>query len=219
MRKPGCVVLLSGGLDSTVMLYGCIKDYGKENVFPLYVNYGSKHRKYEYAAAVVTCSNFELKLIEVEVSKGIFSNAALTGNDVKVPNDLKDTIQIVVPFRNLSLATFGAMYADIVGVSNIYMSPTKEDYEVFRDCRRNFFDLVEATLEMGSKYEKTYLVKTPHIDMTKAEVIQKGVELGVDFKNTWTCYDPQEGKPCKVCPACQVRAKGFKEFGIEDPWC
>jgi 7-cyano-7-deazaguanine synthase len=218
MTKKGCVVLLSGGLDSTVMLYGCVMSRGAENVFPLYVNYGSKHKSYEFAAAQITCKELGLTLREVEVSKNIFSNAALTDPNVKVPSDLKDTINVVVPFRNLSLATFGAMYADMVGVSDIFLSPTKEDFDVFRDCRRDFFDMVEATLELGSKREGNYFVLTPHIQMTKAEVIQRGIDLDVNFLNTWTCYDPQAGKPCKVCPACQVRAKGFNELGVVDPW-
>lgn len=218
MTKKGCVVLLSGGLDSTVMLHGCVLSYGSENVFPLYVNYGSKHKVYELAAAKVTCKELGLTLKTVEVSKDIFLNAALTDPATKVPSDLKNTINVVVPFRNLSLATFGAMYADMMDVNDIYLSPTKEDFEVFRDCRREFFDKVEATLELGAKYEKHYFVLTPHIHMTKAEVIQRGVELDVNFLNTWTCYDPQSSRPCRVCPACQVREKGFKELGLNDPW-
>ena len=218
MNNKGCVVLLSGGLDSTVMLYGCVKEYGAENVHPLYVNYGSKHRSYEYAAAKVSCHELGLTLKEIEVSRSIFANAALTSESQPLPTDLKDTINVVVPFRNLSLATFGAMYADMQQVNKIYMSPTKEDYSVFRDCRRDFFDMVESALDLGAKFEGSYFIKTPHIEMTKEQVIKRGIELGVNFLNTWTCYEPVNTKPCGTCPACQVRAKGFAEVGIADPW-
>ena len=216
------VVLYSGGLDSTVMLHGCVKDLGKSNVFPLYVNYGSKHSEQEFHAALQNCKDLGLVIHQVLVIGDIFSNSALTGKDQPVPTNLDDTIKVVVPFRNLSLATFGAMYmdkvvTDMISPRYIYMSPTKEDYEVFRDCRRDFFDSLEVTLNFGSKYEADYSIVTPHINFTKADVIKRGADLGVDFTKTWTCYSPKEEKPCGTCPSCQVRAKGFAEAGVADP--
>lgn len=222
------VVLYSGGLDSTVMLHGCVKDLGKPNVFPLYVNYGSKHSEQEFHAALQNCKDLGLVIHQVLVIGDIFSNSALTGKDQPVPTNLDDTIKVVVPFRNLSLATFGAMYADKIESNSsevcegtpqryIYMSPTKEDYEVFRDCRRDFFDSLEVTLNFGAKYEVEYNVVTPNIYLSKGDIIKKGVDLGVDFTKTWTCYNPVNEKPCGTCPSCQVRAKGFEEAGIVDP--
>ena len=224
------VVLYSGGLDSTVMLHECVKELGKENVFPLYVNYGSKHCEQEFMAHVVNCKDLGLDKNHehIVIVSQIFSNSALTGADQDVPSSLDDTIKVVVPFRNLSLATFGAMYADKIEANSsevcegtpqryIYMSPTKEDYEVFRDCRRDFFDSLEVTLNFGAKYEVEYNVVTPNIYLSKGDIIKKGVDLGVDFTKTWTCYNPVNEKPCGTCPSCQVRAKGFEEAGIVDP--
>lgn len=208
--KNKCVVLYSGGLDSAVMLYGCVKDFGKENVYPLYVNYGSKHHIKEYTVAVDNCARLGIPLTTINLDPSIFDNVALTGANQDVPDNLEDTIKVVVPFRNQCLVTFAAMLADKVGAENIYISPTKEDYGVFRDCRREFFDTLELSLKYGAKYDVDYNIITPHIYMTKEEVIQRGLDLGVDFDLTWSCYNPKEdGTACEVCPACRVRQKGF----------
>lgn len=214
-RDEKVVVLYSGGLDSTVLLYWC-KERFKE-VYPLYVNYNSSHKEYEFDAAQRTCKELGLKLQMVDVNADIFKGSALSDVNQSMPTDLKDTINVVVPFRNLMFMTLGAAYADAVNAGNIATSPTKEDFEVFRDCRRDFYDAVEATLSLGAKYSFAYSILTPFINDTKSEVIQKGIKMDVNFENTWTCYSPQEGKPCGTCPSCQVRSKGFQEANLIDP--
>jgi len=210
-----CVVLYSGGLDSSVMLHECVKNYGKDNVFPLYINYGSKHYAQEHNVAQITCAKLGLTLNVITLDPAIFDNAALTGIDQPVPDNLEDTIKVVVPFRNQCLVTFAAMLADKVGALKIYISPTREDYNVFRDCRREFFDMLELSLNYGAKYDVDYSICTPNIFLSKEEVIQKGLELGVDFELTWSCYNPTlDQKPCGICPACRVRQKGFDQLKI-----
>jgi 7-cyano-7-deazaguanine synthase len=214
-RETNCVVLLSGGLDSTVMLYWIKERYDK--VFPLYINYGSSHMANEFCAAITTCKDLKLDLETVIITGSIFSGSSLTNKEVKTPDDLKDTINVVVPFRNLNMISLAASYADKVDAGVIAISPTAEDREVFRDCRREFYDALEVSLKYGSKYEQTYQILTPFINNTKEDIVRIGVDLDVDFSNTWSCYNPQDNIPCKVCPACIVREKGFKLAGIKDP--
>jgi 7-cyano-7-deazaguanine synthase len=109
-----------------------------------------------------------------------------------------------------------ASYSESKELVFIATSPTKEDFEVFRDCRREFFDSLEKTLNLGAKYDKNYIIITPFIHMTKGEVIREGQRLNVPFENTWTCYEGKE-TPCMTCPSCQVRIQGFKDAGIIDP--
>jgi 7-cyano-7-deazaguanine synthase len=214
-RSENCVVLLSGGLDSTVMLYWVKERYDK--VYPLYVNYGSSHREKEYAAALKTCEEFNLTLETVKLEGNILSGSSLVDSAVSTPSDLKDTINTVVPFRNIIMLSLAASYADKVNAGVIATSPTKEDFEVFRDCRRIFHDQLEVVLRTAAKFDQPYQILTPFINNTKDEVIAIGVGLDVDFSKTWTCYSPKNDKPCGVCPSCQVREKGFKLAGIPDP--
>lgn len=214
MDETKIVVLLSGGLDSTVTLYWCKKRFDK--IYPLYIDYGSSHKEKEFKCASDICIKNGFNLEVVKVASTIFKKSALTDKTQEMPSNLDDTINVVVPFRNLMMVTFAAAYADSVGATNIAISPTKEDYEVFRDCRRPFYDKLEQVLELGSKYEKKYQILTPFINEYKEGVIKEGIKLGVPFESTWTCYE-KGTKPCGKCPSCQVRAKGFKELGIFDP--
>lgn len=208
------VVLLSGGLDSAVLTYWLKERYTK--VYPLYIKYGSKHSSKELKAAQETCKDLGLELTVIEVPEVLFSNAALTNEAMPVPKSLEDTIQVVVPFRNLMFITFGAAYAEQVGATTIALSPTKEDYSVFRDCRREFFDSAEKTLSLGSKYERSFAILTPFINYTKEDIITLGVKMDVNFAHTWSCY-LGESEPCGTCPACRVRMKGFGFAGVSDP--
>ncbi len=215
-RTENCVVLYSGGLDSTVLLYWLKERYS--NVSPLYINYGSSHRSKEYPAAVDTCKLLGLYLTQVTLVGEILSGSSLVDKSVQTPDTLDLTINTVVPFRNLIMLSLAASYADKVDAGVIATSPTKEDFEVFRDCRRNFHDSLETTLKLGAKFDQYYQILTPFINYTKEEVIRTGIGLDVDFKSTWTCYNPTpEGTPCLVCPSCRVRAKGFLDAGIKDP--
>lgn len=215
-RDTNCVVLLSGGLDSTVMLYWVKERYDK--VFPLYINYGSRHMLKELPAATVTCKELNLNLDIVTVVGDVFSGSSLVDKNIDTPVDANETINVVVPFRNLVMISLAASYADKVNAGVIATSPTREDFDVFRDCRRDFHDLLEQILQKSAKYEQPYQILTPFINYSKDEIIRIGYDLDVDFSNTWSCYNPLEnGSICGVCPACKVREKGFDFAGIVDP--
>lgn len=209
------VALLSGGLDSTTMVYW-LKNRGYD-VKPLYVDYGSKHKAKELEAAQITCKKLGLSLFQLKFDLTTFSNSALTDKTKDVPDTLSEAADTVVPFRNMLLTTLGAIYADSCNTNLIAISPTKEDFEVYRDCRRVFFTQMESTLKMGSKTGGSgYEILTPFIDKVKGDVIKMGVTLKVPFEDTYTCYKGGT-KPCGTCPSCLVRAKGFTDAGIEDP--
>jgi len=215
-RDTNCVVLLSGGLDSTVMLHWVKERYDK--VFPLYINYGSRHMTKELSAAERTCKEFKLYLEIATVVGDIFLGSALVDRNIDIPANPDETIKAVVPFRNLVMLSLAASYADKVNAGVIATSPTREDFDVFRDCRRDFHDLFEQVLQKSAKYDQPYQILTPFINYSKDEIIRIGYDLDVDFSNTWSCYDPQEdGSVCGFCPACKVREKGFEFAGIVDP--
>ena len=215
-RSENCVVLYSGGLDSTVLVHWVKERYS--NVYPLYINYGSTHKEKEYAAAVATCKQLNLELTAVNLTGDILSGSSLVDRSIETPDTLSLTINTVVPFRNLIMLALAACYADKVYAGVLATSPTKEDFEVFRDCRREFHDSLETTLKLGAKFDQYYQVLTPFVNYTKEEVIRMGVGLDVDFKSTWTCYNPTvDGEPCRVCPSCRVREKGFLDAGLKDP--
>lgn len=214
-RNNTAVVLLSGGLDSTVLLYWMKERFSK--IHPLYVDYGSSHKLMELSKAQETCKDLELQLHVAQVSIDFLKGSSLTDNTVETPDELKDTINVVVPFRNTMMIVLAAAFADSVGAGVISISPTLEDFAVFRDCRREFIDSLKTTLMLGSKYEQEYDILTPFIHYTKEEVISVGLSLDVDFTKTWSCYNPQDGKACGVCPACIVRKKGFDALNIKDP--
>lgn len=208
------VTLFSGGLDSTVLVYWLNNQ--QYIVKPLYVDYGSKHKTKELDAAQITCKKLglELKIVKFDLTQ--FGESALTDRSIDIPSDMNQAINTVVPFRNMLLTTLGATYAEAIKSHLIALSPTKEDYEVYKDCRKDFFTQMELTLKMGSKYTNSYEVLTPFIHKLKEDVIKIGERLKVPFEDTWTCYKGG-AKPCGVCPACQVRIKGFKNANLEDP--
>lgn len=208
------VTLLSGGLDSTVMVYWFLNQ--GYNVKPLYVDYGSKHKAKELECAQTTCKKLVLDLKVIKFDLTQLGNSALTDKNIEIPENMEQAIDTVVPFRNMLLTTLGTAYAESFNINTVGLSPTKEDYAVYRDCRRTFFTEMELTLQLASKNNKGYIILTPFIDKTKEDIITIGAKLKVPFEDTWTCYKGGS-KPCGLCPACQVRSKGFRVAGLEDP--
>lgn len=209
------VLLVSGGLDSTTLLYWLLNK--KYDVYPMYVDYGSKHKSKEYECLQSTCKKLGLNLFTTKFDLTQFNNSALTSKSIDVPGNMEEAINTVVPYRNMMLVVLASMYAESIGAYTIALSPTKEDYTVYRDCRRTFFTELETALSLGAKTVGYNIeILTPFIDKTKSDIIIIGDRLHVPFEDTWTCYKGG-AKPCGVCPACQVRAKGFSEASMEDP--
>lgn len=222
------VLLLSGGLDSTTTL-AIAKAQGFE-VYALSFAYGQKH-KHELLAAKKIADKMgvaEHRVITIDL--GGFGGSALTQAGLSVPKDrdansISHGIPITyVPARNTVFLSFALAWAEVLKAYDIFIGVNALDYSGYPDCRPEFIKSFEQTANLATAYGdgeasgKHITIHTPLIDLTKAEIIRKGRELGVDYSLTTSCYDPSlDGKACGHCDACQLRLKGFRENAISDP--
>ena len=201
------VVLLSGGIDSTVTLFFVRKKIVKSNVYPLVFNYGQLNgREIECAKYQVKAAGVKrLELVDLRgFGRLIGKVSLLTGGLEATP---------YVPFRNLVLLSITCSYAEVIGAEKIYYGANLVDFEGFWDCRPGFVESVNKVVELSGK---KIVIEAPLITYSKADVIKLGIEFGVDFSKTRSCYEKKE-KPCGKCLACQLREKAFKELRVEDP--
>ena len=219
------VVLLSGGLDSTTTL-AIAKSEGFQ-VYALSFRYGQRHQiELDYASYVAKAMGITQHIV-VDIDLRLFGGSALT-SDIEVPKDrspleMGSGIPVTyVPARNTIFLSFALAWAEVLEADNIYIGVNALDYSGYPDCRPEFIDAYEnmANLATKSAVEGSHRIKihTPLIHLTKAQIIQRGLELGVDYSITSSCYDPApNGAPCGTCDSCQLRAKGFAEIGVVDP--
>ncbi len=223
MRKA--VVLLSGGLDSTTTL-AIAKAEGFEP-YALSFRYGQRHKvELESAARVVDAMGLAEHVI-ADIDLRRFGGSALT-SDIDVPKDrgldeMGEGIPVTyVPARNTVFLSFALAWAEVLEASDIFIGVNALDYSGYPDCRPDYIAAYEQMANLATKAgvvgRQRLKIHTPLIQLTKAEIIRKGTELGVDYALTSSCYDPgEDGRPCGQCDSCQLRAKGFAEAGIPDP--
>lgn len=221
--KMKAVVLVSGGLDSTTCLA-----IAREQNFDLYaltLNYGQRH-DHELNSARMIIDFFNIhdhSIIDIDLAQ--FGGSALTDQiDVPKKRDLSDMDEIpvtYVPARNTVFLSLALAWAEVLGSFDIFIGVNALDYSGYPDCRPEYISSFEKTANLATKAGvsgSSFKIHTPLIDMTKSEIIKVGLDLGVDYSLTSSCYDPdQEGNPCGLCDACYLRLKGFKETGINDP--
>ena len=219
------VVLLSGGLDSATVLAIARRD-GYES-YALSFSYGQRH-VWELEAARQVAASIGVKLHRVaEIDLRVFGGSALT-DDIAVPKgrgteEMSHGIPVTyVPARNTIFLSFALAWAEVLGSSDIFIGVNALDYSGYPDCRPEYVEAFEKMANLATKagVEGRQLLKihTPLIAMTKAQIIAAGVELGVDYGLTSSCYDPSKtGEPCGQCDSCLLRQKGFSENGMEDP--
>jgi 7-cyano-7-deazaguanine synthase len=219
------VVLLSGGLDSATVL-AIARAQGFE-LFALSFSYGQRHVWELEAAARVAASIGVVKHRTARIDLRVFGGSALT-DDIDVPkgrstDDMAHGIPITyVPARNTIFLSFALAWAEVLGASDIFIGVNALDYSGYPDCRPEFIEAFERMANLATKAgvegRQRMKIHTPLIAMSKAEIIGKGMELGVDFSLTSSCYDPSAtGEPCGECDSCVLRLKGFRENGIGDP--
>jgi len=212
------VVLLSGGIDSTVVLYQAVKLFHM-NIIGLYIHYGSNHNKKEYV-----CAKRQCKLLKVPFYDVIFDLTSIVKSDLLVTGNkqgLSNAVNSVVPFRNTFLLTlaaaFGETYFGNPKELFILTGTNNSDYAVYRDCRNVFLDSLEKTINLGSKSIDTkFIIYAPILQLSKIEIIRLGAELKVPFEHTWTCYKGTK-HPCMQCASCQSRSEAFRLAGLYDP--
>ena len=223
--KKKAVVLLSGGLDSTTPLAIAQKE-GFE-VYALSFDYGQRH-KVEIERARKIAKNFEVadhQIMTIDLRQ--FGGSALTDSiDVPTRRDEKEMnaeIPITyVPARNTIFLSFCLAYAEVKIAQNIFLGVNAVDYSGYPDCRPEFIAAFETLANLATKAgvegKEKLKIHTPLIQLTKAEIILKGFQLGVDYSLTHSCYNPEEdGASCGSCDSCLLRLKGFYEAGFEDP--
>ena len=227
-KRPKAVCLLSGGLDSAVTLAEA--RVAGFDVFALSVRYGQRHEvELEAAARVAEALGAEEhRVIGVDLSA--MGGSALT-DDIAVPKDrpeaeIGEGVPITyVPARNSVFLSLALGWAEILRARDLFLGANVVDYSGYPDCRpaflRAFEELARVATVAGAEGGAEFRVNAPLLQMTKAEIVTRGVELGVDFSLTHSCYDPaQTGEAvlaCGRCDACTLRLAGFKEAGIEDP--
>jgi 7-cyano-7-deazaguanine synthase len=223
--KRRAVVLLSGGLDSATVL-AIAKREGYE-CYALSFSYGQRHA-WELEAAKHVASSIGAKEHRVAaIDLRVFGGSALTAEvDVpkgRAPEDMSQGIPVTyVPARNTIFLSFALAWAEVLEASDIFIGVNALDYSGYPDCRPEFIAAYETMANLATKAgvegRQSLKIHTPLIAMTKAQIIAKGIELGVDYGLTSSCYDPSPtGKPCGECDSCLLREKGFRENGIADP--
>ncbi|HEX5105997.1 MAG TPA: 7-cyano-7-deazaguanine synthase QueC [Pirellulaceae bacterium] len=223
--KPSAVVLLSGGLDSATVL-AIAKSAGYEP-HALSFRYGQRHAVELAAAERVAKSQGTASHRIVEIDLRQFGGSALT-SDLAVPkkesaDEIGSDIPITyVPARNTIFLSFAIAFAEVTGSSDIFLGVNALDYSGYPDCRPEYIEAFERMANLATKaaVEGTQRVKihTPLIQLTKAQIIRRGLDLGVDYSLTLSCYDPDPaGLACGHCDSCLLRLKGFAENGATDP--
>jgi 7-cyano-7-deazaguanine synthase len=221
---PKCVVLLSGGVDSTTCL-AIAKSLGFE-VHALTVAYGQRHAfEIEAARRVAAAYGVEDHRV-IGVSLNAIGGSALT-DSIEVPKDRDESTMAsdipvtYVPARNTVMLSLALGHAEVVGSQDIFIGVNAVDYSGYPDCRPEFIQAFEklagVATKAGVEGRKT-TIHAPLILLTKKQILERGLALGVDFALTHSCYDPDShGRPCRRCDACQIRQQAFKELGMDDP--
>jgi 7-cyano-7-deazaguanine synthase len=219
------VVLLSGGLDSTTVLAIALRQ--GYSVYALSFDYGQTHKsELEAAARIAKTAGVERHVV-LKIDLRAFGGSALT-DDIEIPKDrsveaMGEGIPVTyVPARNTVFLSLALAWAEAAGAGNIFLGVNALDYSGYPDCRPEYIEafqnLANLATKAGTEDGVKFKIHTPLIAMTKKEIIETGLSLGVDYAVTSTCYDPSlTGAACGHCDACVLRLKGFAEAGLADP--
>jgi 7-cyano-7-deazaguanine synthase len=214
------VVTVSGGMDSALLLYMAVKEVGKENVYPLFFNYNQRHieeRSFAYKQVELAGSN--LKEIDVKFIRELAPTSSLTNDNIATPN-VKEIMgeaqpKSYVPFRNLMFLSICSSYAEGVGADEVWYGATKIDSLAgYWDAEETFVEKVNEVISLNR--EKRIKVVAPLLEMDKADIVGKGVELGVPFDKTYTCYSGEMPADANSASS-SLRIKGFIQAGYVDP--
>jgi 7-cyano-7-deazaguanine synthase len=215
------VVLLSGGLDSSVALY-LAKSQGFE-LYALSFDYGQRHARELEAAKSQAIKAGVVKHQVVSLKLSDWGGSSLTDSSISVEKgdvDRTDIPATYVPARNMVFLSVAASLAEAIGAQDIFIGVSQVDYSGYVDCREEFIESMQQTINkgtvMGAVGGKPITIHAPFVHKTKADEITLGMSLGVDFGLTWSCYNGG-AKPCGVCDSCLLRAKAFAEAGFVDP--
>ena len=222
---PKAVLLLSGGLDSTTLLAHALHE--AFDVYAMTFRYGQRHASEIEAARRVAARYPVRDHVIVDIDLRAFGGSALT-SDLAVPKDraieeMDAGIPITyVPARNTIFLSFALAWAEVLEAGDIFIGVNALDYSGYPDCRPEYIAAYQRMANLatrgGVEGTNPIRIRTPLIDLTKAEIIRRGLQLGVDYSVTQSCYDPDpDGAACGHCDACRLRLRGFSEAGVRDP--
>ena len=220
MKQPSrsrAIVLLSGGMDSSVCATLAARDY---EPFALHISYGQRTEKREQSCFAAVCDRLGIHsrlLVRNEALRAI-GGSALTDNNIAVPDsrDIGHQIPVTyVPFRNAHFLSVAVSWAEVIGASKILIGAVEQDSSGYPDCRPTYYEAFNRVIAAGTKQGGIEIV-TPLIAMRKAQIIRLGLELGAPLDLTWSCYS-REDRACGVCDSCILRLRAFQEAGALDP--
>jgi len=217
------VILLSGGLDSSTVLYQAKSEGYK--CYAISFDYQQRHRRELKSARAIALSagveNYQLVSFDLRALGG----SALTDDSIDLPSDrsmteMSQTIPVTyVPARNTIFLSFALAYAETIGAERVYIGVNALDYSGYPDCRPDYIQAMQSVFRLGTKQGRegqVIAIVTPLIDLRKTEIIQMGNKLGVPWEKTWSCY-AGEGLACGACDSCRLRLQAFAELGLKDP--
>ncbi len=214
------IILLSGGLDSITVL-AAAKQKGFE-CYALSFEYGQRHNA-ELRAATEIAKKYQVKEHKtIKIDLATIGGSALTDQAIQVPVSPQEGIPVTyVPARNTIFLAFALGWAEVLGAKDIFIGVNAVDYSGYPDCRPEFISVFEKLANLATKAGvegREFKIHTPLISLSKAEIIKLGTELEVDYRMTVSCYSADaQGRACRKCDACRLRAQGFKEAGLADP--
>ena len=220
MSRPA-VVLLSGGLDSATVL-AIARNQGFA-CHALSFDYGQRHGAELRAAERVAAALGAMECKRIHIGLDAIGGSALTDAAIAVPDQLQEGVIPVtyVPARNTVFLAFALGWAEVLGATDLFIGVNAVDYSGYPDCRPAFIEAFQTLANLATKAGvegARFQIHTPLINLSKADIIRRGVELGVDYAMTVSCYSADaEGRACRVCDACRLRAAGFAAAGVADP--
>lgn len=211
------VCIISGGMDSATTAY-IAKNLGYE-IFALHFDYGQKTMKKEKECFLQICKDLQIKdykILDLNFISQI-GGSALTDFSLKIPKDgLTNEIPITyVPFRNGIFISIATSLAEKISADAIFLGVVEEDSSGYPDCSEKFINDTEIAINSGTKPSTKIKILTPLVHLSKAQIVQKALQIGVKLEHTWSCYENGE-EACGLCDSCRLRLNGFKKAGFED---
>ena len=218
MRKLS-IVLVSGGMDSCVTAAIAGRESGE--LAMLHISYGQRTEARERKAFSDIADHFGVdKRLEISIEHlAKIGGSSLTDDEIKVTEaDLrsKNIPSSYVPFRNANMLSIAVSWAEVIGADAIYIGAVAEDSSGYPDCRPEFYAAFQSAIDEGTRPETVIEIRTPVIDLSKAEIVKTGVELEAPLHLTWSCYRSEDAA-CGTCDSCALRLRGFEQSGVRDP--
>jgi len=215
--KSRAIVLLSGGMDSSVCAALAVRDH---DAAALHISYGQRTEERERQSFIAICQRLKIqdRLMLRDESLRMIGGSALTDDSIPVPDAVTGGLGVpvtYVPFRNAHFLAAAVSWAEVLGAKRIYIGAVEPDSSGYPDCRPAYYKAFNQVVKAGTKAGDIE-IETPLITMRKAEIVRLGLELGAPFDLTWSCYS-REDRACGVCDSCVLRLRAFEAAGVQDP--